>query len=66
MDMMETDMQSGLTYREIQCNALKEYRTQGDASLIGVELLPNFRWERYYPVFWNLNVSLEEYIKNGG
>jgi LmbE family N-acetylglucosaminyl deacetylase len=63
VDMMERDRATGLTYREIQYNALKEHRTQGDASLIGVELLPHFRWEQYYPVIWKLNTSLEGYIK---
>ena len=63
VDCMEKDSETGLTYREIQSVALKEHRTQGDASLIGVELLPNFRWEQYHPVFWELGVSLEQYIR---
>jgi LmbE family N-acetylglucosaminyl deacetylase len=63
VDMMERDGETGLTYREIQCLALKEHRTQGDASLIGVELLPNFRWETYSPVYWSLGQSLEAYVR---
>ena len=53
-----------LSYREIQGVALKEHYTQGDASLIGVELLPNFRWEQYSPVFWELDLSPERYIES--
>ena len=64
VDMRERDPVTGLTYREIQFNALKEHRTQGDASLIGVELLPHFRWEQYYPHIWKFNTSLEDYIKS--
>ncbi len=64
VDMMERDPVTGLTYREIQFNALKEHRTQGDASLIGVELLPHFRWEQYHPHIWKFDTSLEGYIKS--
>jgi hypothetical protein len=64
IDMMERDPVTGLTYREIQFNALKEHQTQGDASLIGVELLPHYRWEQYYPHIWRLDTTLEAYIKS--
>ncbi len=64
IDMMEKDPVTGLTYREIQFNALKEHQTQGDASLIGVELLPHFRWEQYYPHIWKLDTSVEGYINS--
>jgi LmbE family N-acetylglucosaminyl deacetylase len=64
IDLMERDPETGLTYREIQGVALKEHGTQGDASLIGVELLPNFRWEQYFPVFWELDLTPEKYIKS--
>ena len=62
IDMMEKDSYSGLSLREIQCAALKEHRTQGDASCIGLELLPNFRWERYSKVYWELGVTPEAYV----
>ena len=64
VDLMEVDPATGLTYREIQRAALAEHRTQGDASLIGVELLPNFKWEQYSAVFWDFDVSLDDYIKH--
>ena len=62
LDLMQRRRESGYTYREIQMAALKEHQTQGDASLIGVELLPNFGTERYLPVFWDMDVSLEQYL----
>jgi LmbE family N-acetylglucosaminyl deacetylase len=65
LDLMDPHPKSGYTYREIQVAALKEHQTQGDSSLIGVELLPNFGWEQYLPVYWDLEVSLEEYLSSG-
>ena len=59
LDLMEINPDTGLTYREMQQAALMEHRTQEDASLIGVELLPNYRWERYLPVFAPPALSLE-------
>jgi LmbE family N-acetylglucosaminyl deacetylase len=62
LDLMRIHPENGLSYREIQMAALKEHHTQGDASMIGVELLPNFRWEQYLKIFWSLDMSLEEYV----
>ena len=62
LDLMRIHPENGFSYREIQMAALKEHHTQGDASMIGVELLPNFRWEQYLKMFWRLDMSLEEYV----
>ena len=62
LDLMEIDPDTGLTFREIQQAALREHKTQKDASLIGVELLPNYRWERYLPVFGPSDLSLADYL----
>jgi LmbE family N-acetylglucosaminyl deacetylase len=59
LDLMRADPLSGLTFREVQMAALKEHATQADASLLGVELLPNFRYELYHPVYWSLERPLD-------
>ena len=65
LNLMAPDPKSGYSYREIQVAALKEHQTQGDSSLIGVELLPNFEWEQYLAVYWDLEISFEEYFASG-
>jgi LmbE family N-acetylglucosaminyl deacetylase len=62
LDLMKPDPVSGLTFRELQMAALKEHATQADASLLGVEFLPNFRDEQYHPVYWNLPATLAEML----
>ncbi len=62
LDLMKPDPVSGLSYRELQMAALKEHATQADASLLGVEFLPNFRYEQYHPVYWNLPAALPEML----
>jgi LmbE family N-acetylglucosaminyl deacetylase len=62
LDLMGKDPASGLSYREVQMAALKEHLTQADASLLGVEFLPNFRYEQYHPVYWNLPSTLPDLL----
>ncbi len=50
------------TPRMIQQMALREHITQRDASVIGVEVLPNFEYEYYHPIFWDINTTLENYL----
>ena len=62
LDLMRTDPLSGLSFREVQMAALKEHASQADASLLGVEFLPNFRYEQYHPVYWNLPERLADML----
>ena len=62
LDLMRADPLSGLSYREVQMAALKEHASQADASLLGVEFLPNFRYEQYHPVYWNLPARLADML----
>ncbi len=62
VNVMAVDPQSGLTYRAIQVGALKEHVTQRDASVIGVEVVPNFADEYYVARFWNLPTPISEYF----
>jgi LmbE family N-acetylglucosaminyl deacetylase len=62
VDLMQRDPLTGLTYREIQAAALAEHRSQTASSVLGVEWLPNFRWEEYGPLYWVLGGSLEDYL----
>ncbi len=55
-------IRNGLTPRIIQQAALSQHITQRDASVIGREVLPNFRYEYYHPVIWKMGVTLEKYL----
>lgn len=71
VNVMALAPRSGLTYRTIQVAALKEHATQRDASVIAVEVLPNFAEEYYVARSWNLAVSPSRYFAgliepNGG
>jgi LmbE family N-acetylglucosaminyl deacetylase len=57
------DEQSGLDYRAIQVLALKEHVTQRDAAVIGVSRLSHLPEEYYKVLYWDLDLSLEEYLK---
>jgi len=48
--------------RIVQQLALSQYITQRDASVIGREVLPNFRYEYYHPVIWKMKLTLEKYL----
>ncbi len=48
--------------RIIQQVALSKHITQRDASVIGREILPNFRYEYYHPIIWKMGVTLEKYL----
>jgi LmbE family N-acetylglucosaminyl deacetylase len=63
VDALATDGQSGLAYREIQALALKEHITQRDAAVIGVSRLSHLPQEFYKTLFWDLDLSLQEYLK---
>ncbi|MAG13041.1 MAG: hypothetical protein CMN78_00405 [Spirochaetales bacterium] len=62
---VEIGSENGLNYRAIQSSALKRHITQRDASVIGVENLPNFSHEFYRILRWDIELSLEEYLKTG-
>lgn len=64
VNAMLKDAETGLTYRDIQAQALLEHRTQRDASVIGVEVLKNFRSEFYHVRFWNLDGNIESYLSD--
>jgi LmbE family N-acetylglucosaminyl deacetylase len=64
VNAMLKDAETGLTYRDIQAQALLEHRTQRDASVIGVEVLKNFRSEFYHVRFWNLDGDIESYLSD--
>ncbi len=62
LNAMATDERNNYSYREIQELALLQHVTQRDASIIGVEILPNFEKEYYHPVKWEIEDTLENYI----
>jgi len=63
VDAQATDGQSGLAYRAIQAFALREHVTQRDAAVIAVSRLSHLPDEFYKVLYWDLNLSLEEYLK---
>jgi len=63
VDAQALDGESGLAYRSIQALALKEHVTQRDASVIGVSRLSHLPQEFYKTMYWDLDLSLEEYLK---
>jgi LmbE family N-acetylglucosaminyl deacetylase len=62
IDLSGADPPSGLSYKEIQMAALREYRSQREVIAMGLEVLPQTRWENYRPILWNFSFSLEEYV----
>jgi hypothetical protein len=63
VDAQARDVESGLAYRSIQALALKEHVTQRDASVIGVNRLSHLPEEFYKVLYWDLDLSIEEYLK---
>jgi len=63
IDAMEIEHKLDIPYRLIQREALEQHITQRDASVIGVEILPNFQYEYYEVEKWDIPRSLENYIK---
>jgi LmbE family N-acetylglucosaminyl deacetylase len=63
LDAGSRESGSELDYKAIQTLALKEHVTQRDASVIGVSRLSHLSQEFYKVVFWELDESLEEYLK---
>ena len=64
VNAMLKDEESGLSFRGIQALALSEHKTQRDASVIGVEVLSNFRSEYYQERFWNIDCDIESFLSN--
>jgi LmbE family N-acetylglucosaminyl deacetylase len=63
VDAQIQDSESGFAYRAIQALALKAHVTQRDASVIGVSRLSHLPREFYKALFWDLDESLEDYLK---
>jgi hypothetical protein len=63
VDALARDGESGLAYRSIQAIALKEHVTQRDAAVIAVSRLSNLPEEFYKALYWELDLSLAEYLK---
>ena len=63
VNVMVHDPDSGRPFRVIQAEALLQYHTQRDASVIGVENLLNYQSEFYRIVSWEHEVSLEGYLR---
>jgi LmbE family N-acetylglucosaminyl deacetylase len=63
VDARLQDSQSGFTYRAIQTLALKEHVTQRDAAVIAASRLSQLPNEYYKILFWDLNGSLDDYLK---
>ncbi len=63
INAMERVPYSGLTFRAIQALALKEHITQRDASVVGLERLPNFKYEYYHKIRWAFDQPVQEYFK---
>ena len=63
VDAQATDGQSGFAYRAIQALALKEHVTQRDAAVIAVSRLSHMSEEFYKAMYWDLDLSLEEYLE---
>jgi LmbE family N-acetylglucosaminyl deacetylase len=60
--VMGIDPKTGLTYREIQAEALKQHETQIDACIIALERVHYFEKEYYISNFWNTGKRIEEYF----
>jgi LmbE family N-acetylglucosaminyl deacetylase len=54
---------SGMAYRTIQAMALREHVTQRDAAVVAVGRLSHLSHEYYKALFWNLEETLEDYLK---
>ena len=63
VDARVREGESGLAYRSIQALALKEHVTQRDASVIGVNRLSHLPKEFYKALYWDLDLSLQEYLR---
>jgi LmbE family N-acetylglucosaminyl deacetylase len=63
VDALARDGESGLAYRSIQAIALKEHVTQRDAAVIAASRLSNLPEEFYKALYWELDLSLAEYLK---
>jgi LmbE family N-acetylglucosaminyl deacetylase len=63
VDAQVQDRETGFAYRAIQALALKEHVTQRDAAVIGVGRLSHLPQEFYKILFWDLEDSLEDYLK---
>jgi LmbE family N-acetylglucosaminyl deacetylase len=63
VDAQARDGESGLAYRSIQALALKEHVSQRDAAVIGVSRLSHLPQEFYKVLYWELDSSLQEYLK---
>jgi LmbE family N-acetylglucosaminyl deacetylase len=63
VDALRHDGTSGMDYRAIQTLALKEHVTQRDAAVIGVNRLSRLDEEFYKALYWELDLSLEEYLR---
>jgi hypothetical protein len=59
---MIVDPNLGITMRAVQAFALKSHFTQRDATVIGLENLPNFAYEYYRVLKWDLIDSLTDYL----
>jgi len=63
IDGLERRGDTGLTLRALQVRALKEHRTQRDATLIAVENLTSVRREYYVATFWGEQLTLERFLR---
>lgn len=55
-------MGRNIPFRFRQLQALKEHKTQRDASVIGIEVRANFKDEYYNLEFWDSEISLDEFL----
>jgi LmbE family N-acetylglucosaminyl deacetylase len=63
VDARARDEVSGMAYRSIQAAALKEHVTQRDASMIGVSRLSHLDEEYYKALYWDLELSFQEFLE---
>lgn len=63
LDSLEHPGGGELTYRGLQVRALKEHRTQRDATVVALETLTSQRWEYYVTTFWGEALPLDRFLR---
>ena len=63
LDVTGLDLSTGLTYREIQIEALKQHITQRDATIIAVDAVSDLPHEYYITRMWRSSVALDRFLQ---
>ena len=63
LDVSGLDPSTGLTYREIQIEALKQHITQRDATIIAVDAVADLPHEYYLTKKWRSPITLDRFLQ---